>query len=283
MCANISGPRPFAYIGSARGLVRDMWFDLHRPATNVGGCGRDIKPDKNFGFCNRLYYSVIVTMKLASVNCSAILLIMAHKKYITPEQIAERDAKKLAYSKARYWAKREEILAKQRETLASMTDEEHEKHRTYFNQYMATYRVDNAERLRQTSKESRDRNKEERNKRAREKHAANPDVKRNRDKKWRKNNPEKVRAKTTANRLNRRIKGCKRLKPSEVLAVKEKAGGICYYCDCANPTDVEHMLPVCRGGTNDLSNLVMSCHRCNARKGKMTAEEFFVSIGKEPK
>lgn len=57
--------------------------------------------------------------------------------------------------------------------------------------------------------------------------------------------------------------------------------GICYYCDCKliNPfkpkpkTTVkriahwEHIIPLVRGGRNDLSNLVWACADCNLSKG----------------
>ena len=47
------------------------------------------------------------------------------------------------------------------------------------------------------------------------------------------------------------------------------------YARFAHPT-IEHKTPLSRGGTNDPTNLVLSCSRCNARKGKLTVEEFSV-------
>ena len=32
--------------------------------------------------------------------------------------------------------------------------------------------------------------------------------------------------------------------------------------------EVDHVLPVCEGGTNDIDNLVTSCKDCNRGKGK---------------
>ncbi len=37
---------------------------------------------------------------------------------------------------------------------------------------------------------------------------------------------------------------------------------------------LEHLTPICRGGTWDLKNLDVTCYRCNLAKGKMTDREF---------
>ena len=41
---------------------------------------------------------------------------------------------------------------------------------------------------------------------------------------------------------------------------------ICNYCG-ADATEVDHILPVKHGGTNDESNLTAACVRCNRSKG----------------
>lgn len=56
----------------------------------------------------------------------------------------------------------------------------------------------------------------------------------------------------------------------------------CYYCEQAIPigeSHLEHKRPISRGGTNSRRNLVLSCARCNLRKGKKTHEEFFRYLG----
>jgi len=37
---------------------------------------------------------------------------------------------------------------------------------------------------------------------------------------------------------------------------------------------VEHMIPKARGGSNRIDNLTLSCHKCNQKKGTLTADEF---------
>lgn len=53
----------------------------------------------------------------------------------------------------------------------------------------------------------------------------------------------------------------------------------CAYCRTLLPKGyhIDHKMPVSRGGTNDLSNLHLTCPRCNMVKGALTHEEFLVS------
>jgi len=52
----------------------------------------------------------------------------------------------------------------------------------------------------------------------------------------------------------------------------------CPYCmTILDKYHVDHKLPVSRGGTNNPSNLQLTCPRCNILKGAMTHDEFLVS------
>jgi len=49
----------------------------------------------------------------------------------------------------------------------------------------------------------------------------------------------------------------------------------CAYCGKKDvPLEVEHIIPKSRGGSDRVSNLTLSCHECNQKKGKLTADEF---------
>lgn len=55
----------------------------------------------------------------------------------------------------------------------------------------------------------------------------------------------------------------------------EKWGRKCAYCGKTDvPLEVEHIVPKSRGGSDRVSNLTISCHECNQKKGNKTAEEF---------
>lgn len=55
----------------------------------------------------------------------------------------------------------------------------------------------------------------------------------------------------------------------------EKFGHRCAYCGRGGmPFELDHLLPRSRGGSNRVSNLVLSCQDCNRAKGNQTATQF---------
>lgn len=52
-------------------------------------------------------------------------------------------------------------------------------------------------------------------------------------------------------------------------------GSACAYCGAeAGALHIEHIVPVVRGGSDDLTNLTLACQSCNSRKRTKTAAEF---------
>ncbi len=55
----------------------------------------------------------------------------------------------------------------------------------------------------------------------------------------------------------------------------EKFGRCCVYCGRGETAfEIDHVVPRSRGGSDRVSNLVLSCHDCNSAKGDRTAAEF---------
>ena len=54
--------------------------------------------------------------------------------------------------------------------------------------------------------------------------------------------------------------------------VLERDKSRCQYCG-AQANHVDHIVPVCQGGPNTLTNLVAACHKCNIGKGGRTPEQ----------
>src|SRR5579871_2983373 len=55
----------------------------------------------------------------------------------------------------------------------------------------------------------------------------------------------------------------------------------CFYCGTKltkRNRSLDHKIPLVRGGTNEISNLVPSCLRCNQRKNRKTAEEYLKTL-----
>jgi len=65
----------------------------------------------------------------------------------------------------------------------------------------------------------------------------------------------------------------------------EKFGKKCVYCKKKDiPLEIEHIIPTSKGGSSRVSNLTISCRKCNLKKGNQTAEEFgFPNIQKKAK
>ena len=92
-------------------------------------------------------------------------------------------------------------------------------------------------------------------------------------KEWRKDNPKKAAA--GYERRQKRLDGWV---PSPGLKVQlfTKADGKCRYCQAALRADaqVDHAIPLARGGTNDIENLDLICPRCNQEKDAKTPEKY---------
>jgi 5-methylcytosine-specific restriction endonuclease McrA len=53
---------------------------------------------------------------------------------------------------------------------------------------------------------------------------------------------------------------------------------MCAYCQERPFEELDHDIPVSRGGNSDISNLIPACSPCNKRKNKKTALEFIWQI-----
>lgn len=52
-------------------------------------------------------------------------------------------------------------------------------------------------------------------------------------------------------------------------------GAACVYCgDAESDLEIDHIIPVARGGSSDVGNLTLACRRCNGQKRARTAAEF---------
>ncbi len=64
-----------------------------------------------------------------------------------------------------------------------------------------------------------------------------------------------------------------------VRSVFSRDGGRCRYCGTEEPPfELDHMVPVARGGENSLENLVVACKHCNASKGDRLLSELGWSL-----
>jgi 5-methylcytosine-specific restriction endonuclease McrA len=92
-----------------------------------------------------------------------------------------------------------------------------------------------------------------------------------------------------ANRLRRHLRRSRERKfPKQlnyfewISKVKSKRNFVCYWCKEKKSTKhlhIDHIVPISKGGTNDVSNVCASCASCNMRKGSKTLKEWASKIG----
>lgn len=65
------------------------------------------------------------------------------------------------------------------------------------------------------------------------------------------------------------------------LSIYRETGGHCAYCGAkkANLT-IDHIIPKCKGGTNERRNLIGCCRKCNVKKGSKDLIDFRIARGK---
>lgn len=95
-------------------------------------------------------------------------------------------------------------------------------------------------------------------------------------KEWVRSNPEKAQAIKQSYKHRRRTKERSGVPYGEFMAWKREQPKVCYWCgcDCSVHFVVDHYRPLSKDGKHELSNLVIACRRCNARKAAMDPERF---------
>ena len=63
----------------------------------------------------------------------------------------------------------------------------------------------------------------------------------------------------------------------EWLEKCELLGNVCFYCGESKPLTRDHNVPIVRGGTDDITNVLPACGSCNSRKRTKTAREFIAN------
>lgn len=159
--------------------------------------------------------------------------------------------------------------------------------------YLKKYRVKNkelisfkkSEKYKETIKNNPDYNKE--------KHLRYKDSHNEYCKKWYAKNKEKSRenkrkwAKTENGKICRKRNVMRRRKESTITKsqlkeLKQKSNNKCYWCGCniKNEYHFDHYVPLAKGGTNCIENLVLSCPPCNLNKKAKDPHEFAMSLGR---
>jgi len=97
---------------------------------------------------------------------------------------------------------------------------------------------------------------------------------------WLASHPEVRRAKD-ANRRAREHAAPGKYTAAEWLDLVQRYDGRCAYDGAMGPLQPDHRIPLARGGTNDIGNILPACGPCNRRKHLMTEEEFRARLEEE--
>lgn len=61
--------------------------------------------------------------------------------------------------------------------------------------------------------------------------------------------------------------------------IYQRDGRVCAYCgSTVGHFSIDHVVPVSRGGTHDIRNIVVACRRCNSAKGNRSLHEFMEGL-----
>lgn len=81
------------------------------------------------------------------------------------------------------------------------------------------------------------------------------------------------------------MKSRRRLTKSDRQLVYNKMDGRCAYCGCEidmRDMQVDHVIPLRKGGEDSLDNMLPACRSCNHYKSTLTVEQFRHMIEKMP-
>ena len=99
---------------------------------------------------------------------------------------------------------------------------------------------------------------------------------------YQRTHPE-LRRQLAARRRARRLDAAGSFTVGEWLALVELWGGRCAYCGERAPLEIDHRVPLSRGGTNSIDNILPACGPCNRRKHAMSEQEFRERLAAEKK
>lgn len=129
----------------------------------------------------------------------------------------------------------------------------------------------NKERVKETKAIWREKNKEKMREYHRQYRLNNPDKTKAAMAKWAKTHPNQPRASAAKRRVQKLANGVFEISPKEISKIYASN---CFYCGNFGKMTMDHVIPVSRGGTHSIGNLVPACQSCNFSKHNYTVMEW---------
>ena len=176
----------------------------------------------------------------------------------------------------RYKSNREKELAYQHNHYLEHKDEKHQ------------YYIQNRERYAMWGKANWERHKEKYSVAYKQWYQNNKEHHFENVARWKKNHPEEwgaIKVKGSHARRARLNNATGTFTFNEIKELAHQQENKCYYCskpffngNLERDRHIEHKIPLSRGGSNDISNIVLSCSKCNREKYVKTEEEFLAVL-----
>jgi 5-methylcytosine-specific restriction endonuclease McrA len=167
------------------------------------------------------------------------------------------------YGKTYYQNNRETRLAKEAQRRAQNREQENKRSRKW--------KQENKERCRVVNAAWNRNNRERAHQNATAWRKANPERNRDNQNRWRKENPDKQRAKEVRRRTAHRANGVYFISNAEI---KRLYSSPCFYCQDTKDITLDHIIPISRGGSHSIGNLLPACRSCNLSKNAKTITEW---------
>jgi len=143
------------------------------------------------------------------------------------------------------------------------------------------YRSDNSESIAQKKKQYRQNNVESLIEYFKQYRNKNKEIIATRTKKWRES-PNGVAVKRAHSQFRRAVKKSSggSYSGADIIKLIELQSGVCPYCKSnllssnKNNYHIDHIEPLSKGGSNDISNIQLLCPKCNLSKGNKSPQDF---------
>ncbi len=111
---------------------------------------------------------------------------------------------------------------------------------------------------------------EKRKEYARDYYSSNKTKVRQRNAQYKRGRPAKRRVWEARRRASKRNNGVYVVLDREVVALLSTP---CFLCNSKENITIDHVIPICRGGTHSIGNLLSLCQSCNSKKGSKFLSE----------
>jgi len=113
--------------------------------------------------------------------------------------------------------------------------------------------------------------------RVREWRTENPERSRSAAKSWRDRNPDQMRVQRRRRR-SRKAGAQGQHSADDIKRLVHRFHGLCAYCGVEPFNDIEHVVPLSRGGSDYIGNLLPACRTCNSKKHKKLLIEWKAEV-----